>query len=73
MIDTDRLLLDLDVGLTIRIKDPIDSGRILRAESRDRLFAWCDTNCQGRFWVGMGFGRFELKDDAVLFELSWGS
>jgi hypothetical protein len=37
------------------------------------LFDWCDANCQGRFWVGMGFGRFEHKDDAVLFELSWGS
>jgi hypothetical protein len=72
MITSDRLLLDLTSGHTIWIKDPVDGRSILRAESRDRLFAWCDANCHGRFWVGMGFGRFELRDDAVLFGLSWG-
>jgi len=54
------------------IKDPVDGGKILRNDSRDMLFDWCETHCQGKFWIGMGFGQFELESDAALFLLTWG-
>ena len=66
----DRLLIE-DVGIMVWLDDPIDGGRILRDESRDMLFDWCRDHCRGRFWVGMGFGRFEYEDDALLFRFRW--
>jgi hypothetical protein len=66
----DRLLLPDDPNYPAKrrlwVKDPIDGERTLRDSSRDILFNWCDENCQGRFWVGMGFMDFELDDDYVL-------
>lgn len=66
----DRLLID-DVGIMVWLDDPVDGGKVLRDESRDMLFDWCEESCRGRFWVGMGFGRFEFEDDALLFKLRW--
>jgi hypothetical protein len=61
----------VETSVRIYVRDPVDRGVILRDNSRDELFAWCRTNCQGRFWVGMGFGQFELEEDAMLFALRW--
>lgn len=66
-----KLLFDHDVP-RIYIRDPVDGGCVLRNDSRDMLFKWCEENCKGRYWIGMGFGQFELKDDAILFKLRWG-
>jgi hypothetical protein len=54
------------------INDPIDGGKILRNSSRARLFEWCDNNCVGRYWVGMGFIDFECADDFVLAAMIYG-
>jgi len=53
------------------IKDPVDGGRVLRNDSRDKIFAWCKQHCNGDYWIGMGFGMFELDSDAALFLLRW--
>ncbi len=66
----DKLLIE-DVGIMVWVKDPIDNGNVLRDQSRDMLIDWCSDNCRGRFWIGMGFGRFEFEDDALLFRLGW--
>lgn len=66
----DKLLFE-EVGIMVWIRDPIDHGNILRDESRDMLFDWCEQTCRGRFWIGMGFGRFEYDDDALMFRLRW--
>lgn len=70
MDDVDKLLIG-DVGIMVWLNDPVDGGRILRDESRDMLFDWCSLQCRGRYWIGMGFARFELEEDALLFRLSW--
>lgn len=57
--------------IRVYIRDPIDKGIILRSNTRDELFLWCRQNCRGRYWIGMGFGQFELEDDAILFSLCW--
>jgi surfactin synthase thioesterase subunit len=54
------------------VRDLIDGGHVLRNESRDRLWKWCEQNCKGRYWIGMGFGTFELDEDAILFNMVWG-
>lgn len=64
------LLYNSDVP-RIYISDPVDGGPILRDESREMLFKWCEENCQGSYWIGMGFGQFELDEDALLFKLRW--
>lgn len=56
----------------IYIKDPVDGGRVLRNTSRDEIFAWCEEHCTGKYWIGMGFGIFELECDEVLFKMRWG-
>jgi hypothetical protein len=68
-----RLLMDGDIRdqHTVWVRDPIDGGRVLRDASRDQMFEWCEANCTGRYWIGMGFGRFELADDALLFSMRW--
>ena len=53
------------------IPDPVDGGRILRTDSRDIIWTWCEEHCKGEFWVGMGWGSFELESDAVMFLLRW--
>lgn len=53
------------------IRDPVDGGRILRNESRDIIWTWCEEHCKGAFWVGMGWGSFELERDALMFLLRW--
>lgn len=58
-------------GMRIRMRDPIDGGRILRDKSREELFEWCGENCSGAYWVGMGFAEFEREQDATLFRLVW--
>lgn len=58
-------------AIRIYVRDPTDRGRVLRESNRDILFAWCRENCRGRFWIGMGFGQFELEEDAVAFSLRW--
>lgn len=57
--------------IRIYVCDPTDRGRILRDANRELLFDWCRDNCQGRFWVGMGFGQFDLEEDAAMFALRW--
>ncbi len=54
------------------IKDPIDGGRVLRNDSRDKIFAWCKQHCKDDYWIGMGFGQFKSEKDAALFLLRWG-
>ncbi len=53
------------------IKDPIDGGRILRNESRDKIFIWCKQHCEDDYWIGMGFGQFKSEKDAALFLMRW--
>lgn len=57
--------------IRVYVRDPVDNGIILRGGSRDMLFSWCNENCQGRYWIGMGFGQFEFANDAFLFRLAW--
>ena len=66
----DQLLIGAET-IRIYIRDPIDNARVLRSETREQVFDWCFENCEGKFWIGMGFGRFELADDATLFKLRW--
>ncbi len=54
------------------IKDPVDGGRVLRNDSRDKIFAWCKQHCKDDYWIGMGFGQFKSEKDAALFLLRWG-
>lgn len=70
-VTQEKLLFDQSLGTQIFIRDPIDNGKVLREESRARLFDWCELNCHGRYWVGMGFVRLELDEDVVLFKLMW--
>lgn len=51
----------------INVRDLVDNLTI----PGESLFEWCDKNCQGRFWIGMGFCKFELEEDATLFRLTW--
>jgi len=72
MIDLERFMLnDDESGHYVWVKDPVDGGQVLRNETRNIMFDWCYENCQGKYWIGMGFGRFELDQDAVLFRLTW--
>lgn len=59
-------------GHIVFIRDPVDGMQVLRDTSRIMLFNWCEENCEGGYWVGMGFGKFQLEHDAVLFRLTWG-
>jgi hypothetical protein len=52
------------------LRDPIDGARVLRNVSRDRFETWCNENCQGKYWVGMGFIDFELINDYYFAILS---
>lgn len=61
----------LKTSTKVKVKDPVDGLGILRDSSRELMFAWCDNNCKGEFWIGMGFGKFELEQDAILFRLTW--
>jgi hypothetical protein len=70
-VPLDRLLIQ-DDGIKVQVVDPIDGGPVLRNDSRDHMFDWCADNCRGKFWIGMGFGRFELQKDAVAFSMRWG-
>lgn len=54
------------------IRDPVDGGFILRNESRDKIFIWCEKHCEDSYWIGMGFGQFKSEKDAALFLLRWG-
>ena len=53
------------------IKDPIDGGRVLRNDSRDRIWGWCEKHCEDAYWIGLGFGMFKSEKDAALFLLRW--
>lgn len=53
------------------VKDPIDKQSVFSESSRTLLFDWCKENCKGCFWIGLGFGQFELEADATLFLLRW--
>lgn len=66
-----RLLLNFDNSKRIFIRDPIDGSRVFRNDSREMLFNWCFEHCQGRYWIGMGFGVFENDEDATVFTLRW--
>jgi hypothetical protein len=70
-VTKDKLLFDQTIGTQIFVRDPIDGGKVLREESRNKLFEWCETNCHGRYWVGMGFVRLELDEDVILFKMIW--
>lgn len=67
---SDRLIFG-EVGNKVVVRDPIDNSHVFSDSTRDMLFNWCDENCTGRYWVGMGFGMFELQEDATLFKLRW--
>lgn len=71
LVHRDGHMFEMCDPIRIQIVDPLDGGRILRNDSRDMLFDWCLGNCRGGYWVGMGFGLFELEDDALLFRLRW--
>lgn len=71
IVTKDKLLFDQTIGTQIFITDPIDGNKVLREESRAKLYEWCEANCHGRYWVGMGFVRFELDEDVLLFKLIW--
>ena len=70
-VTQEKLLFDQSVGTRIFVRDPTDNGKVLRDENRAKLFEWCENNCHGRYWVGMGFVRLELDEDVLLFKLSW--
>jgi hypothetical protein len=69
-MSSDRYLLPDDPNYPAKrrlwIRDPVDGGKILREETKDVLFDWCDNHCVGRFRVGMGFIDFELDEDYVM-------
>jgi uncharacterized membrane protein len=58
-------------SIRIYVKDPVDGAFILGDNQREMLFGWCSNNCKGKYWIGMGFGQFELTEDALLFKLTW--
>jgi len=35
-------------------------------------YEWCCQNIQGKYSAIMHYWSFELKDDAILFKLTWG-
>lgn len=55
----------------VKVRDPTDGMQILSDDTRAMLFNWCKDNCQGRYWIGMGYGEFELETDSILFRLTW--
>ena len=61
----------MDTAKRHYIRDPVDGGKVLRNESRDTIWAWCEEYCKGEFWIGMGWGSFKLERDAVMFLLRW--
>ena len=61
----------MDKAKRYYIRDPVDGGKVLRNESREIIWKWCELHCKGKFWIGMGFGTFDLKSDAMLFLLRW--
>ena len=41
-------------------------------EKREEYAKWCEDNCQGRFTVStVGIYVFDLKDDALMFKLTF--
>ena len=52
------------------VRDLIDEQPILRRQTRDFLEHWCEENCQGKYWVAMGFIDFELVCDYTLAVLT---
>ena len=46
----------------------------MQDHERERLWAWCEDNCRGRWWISQRviYGSFELEDDAMLFKMVWG-
>lgn len=70
-IPSDRLLFKASGPYRIFVRDPIDGGLVLRSESREEMFEWCEENCRARYWIGMGFASFEDEDDSILFRLRW--
>ena len=68
---TDKPFEWVSNGIKVKVRDPVDNYPILQEDSRSLLFKWCEDNCRGRFWIGMGFGKFELEEDATLFRLTW--
>lgn len=55
----------------IKVRDPTDGLQILSDDTRAMMFNWCKENCRGRYWIGMGYGEFELETDSILFRLTW--
>ena len=68
----ERLLILESPETRVYIKDPTDGGNVLRNDNREMLFQWCNINCKGKFWIGMGFGKFEYDEDRILFTMTWG-
>lgn len=66
-----RLMFLEDAGTKIFTTDPTDGSSVFRNENRNMFFEWCEHHCKGRYWVGMGFVQLELKEDILLFKLSW--
>jgi hypothetical protein len=58
-------------GIRIYVRDGNAGNKIQCYHVQERMFAWCQDNCVGRFWIGSGFGEFQLEQDAVLFKLRW--
>ena len=65
-------LLIKGYSINVSVRDPVDHGRVLRETSRNQMFEWCHENCEGHYWIGMGYGEFDLPNDATLFKLRWG-
>ncbi len=76
MVHINRLLIEsitFGTGGHIRVwtRDHVDGGQVLTYRFWMDLAEWCEHNCQGRYWVGMGLVDFEHEDDALLFRMRW--
>lgn len=66
-----KIKITSDAPIRIYVRDPTDNRPVIREANRTMLFEWCKENCRGRFWIGMGFGQFEIEEDAAMFALRW--
>lgn len=68
------LLVKADAGLMLydtRGYKVFTNDSLGKSPCRIILEDWCEENCTGKYWISAGCGKFELKEDAVLFQLTW--
>lgn len=66
-----NLMMSDSRGYKVFAYDSVDNMTVFRNSNRLTLEDWCKENCKGQYWIGMGFGKFELEEDATLFRLTW--